>query len=821
MNYHHLLRVFLFCAAYSLSIEASAGLASEQVDPNTNRPSDGEMPFLGSLLDDTKFQLLKPPPYPALAGSADEQRLWFAQFTEQSEAEPEDTVSEETEAVEETEETEEADENLLRITVTGTRTPRTVQEAPATTTVIDAEDIDRLLIRDAADLIRYEPGVSVRNNLQFGLQDFNIRGIDGNRVLIQVDGIRLPSAFQSGDPVVVGQGFNLGRDYFDLEILRTAEIIRGPASTLYGSDALGGAVSYFTLTPRALLEAASRDTVTAVSTNFDTQNSGFTSTLIQANRFDNLELLAAYTRRDSSEVENLRDDQDRDRNNFLGRLVYRLSDTSSLNFTAEIFDDISDTTTAEENLILISDTTTRFEETIDTNRTRLSLGYEYDDPDSLSFLNFAQAQIYFQDARTQEENERELLAFDFRTFRAFPALRVSENRFRDRVFGGNVQLRSDFDWGDTAHRLTYGFDISNTFNSRPRDRVQTNLATGTATQTAIPDNFPTKDFPDSDTFRVGAYVQDEIEFGRWSLIPGLRYDYYDLSVDSDIDFERNGATAAEFNGSALSPNIALVYQPSDEISLYGRYSRGFRAPLYNEVNSGFTNQTFGYRTLPNPDLDAETSNSFELGVRGNLPQLSFSLAGFYNRYNDFIDFQLVDTEFNNGRNFLVFQNVNISEAETYGVEAKAEYRLSPGEGGFSLLGALSWTIGNNLTTGDPLTTVDPIEAVLGLRYRAPADRWGAELITTLVGQARGEGFEPESGQDPFVADGFSVWDLIGYYQISPGLTLNAGLFNLFNTDYVRYGDTRFLDRNESLFDQRLSRFEQPGFNARFGLSWQF
>ncbi|MEO1403917.1 MAG: TonB-dependent hemoglobin/transferrin/lactoferrin family receptor [Cyanobacteria bacterium J06635_1] len=739
---------------------------------------------------------------------------WLAQSTEGDES------VEESDGDENTDETGE-DENLLRITVTGTRTPRTVQSAPATTTVFEAEDIDRLLIRDIGDLIRYEPGVSVQNNQQFGLQDFNIRGIDGNRVLIQVDGIRLPSAFQSGDEVVAGQGFNLGRDYFDLEILQTAEIIRGPASTLYGSDALGGAVSYFTLTPGSLLDAAGRDAITAVSTNFDTQNSGFASTVVQASRFSDLEVLLAYTRRDSSEAENLGDDQDNDRNNFLGRLVYQLNDASAVNVTAEIFDNTTDTIISDENLPLITGTTTRFEETVDTNRTRLSLGYEYDNPDSSSFLDFAQAQIYFQDARTREENERELVAFDFTTFQTSPALRVGENRFRDRVFGGNLQLRSDFNWGATEHRLTYGFDISSTFNARPRDRTQTDLITGATTQDAIPDDFPTKDFPDSDTFRVGVYVQDEIELGPFSLIPGLRFDYYDLSVDPDEDFERNGATAAEFSDSAFSPNIALVYQPSDQISLYGRYSRGFRAPLYNEVNSGFTNQIFGYRTEPNPDLDAETSNSFELGLRGNFPQLNFSLAGFYNRYNDFIDFQLVDTEFIGGRPFSVFQNVNIDKAETYGVEAKAEYQFSPGEDGFSLLGALSWTIGNNLTTDEPLATVDPIEAVLGLRYRASEDRWGAELITTLVGEARGEGFEPEAGQDPFVADGFSVWDLIGYYRVGPNLTVNAGLFNLFDNDYVTYADTRFLDRNESLFSLRRNRFEQPGLNARIGLGWQF
>ena len=714
-----------------------------------------------------------------------------------------------------------ADDGLLRITVTGTRTPRTIQAAPATVPVIDADDVNRLLIRDISDLIRYEPGVSVRNNLQFGLQDFNIRGIEGNRILIQVDDIRLPSAFQFGDEVTPGQGFNLGRDFFDTEILRTAEILRGPASTLYGSDALGGTVSYFTLDPTELIEAAGRDSAATGSTNFDSRNTGFTNTVVQVNRFDNIDTLLAYSRRDGSETENLGDEQSTNRNSLLGKLVYNFDDTSAVDFTVEHFDNDTDTTTSEENLPLITGTTTRFTEEIDTNRTRLSLAYKYDSAESTSFLNFAQARLYFQDSRTQEENERELLSFDFRTRQRFPTLRVSENRFVDQVFGGDVQLRSDFDWGQSDHRLTYGVDVSNTFNARPRDRVQTNLTTRATSQTAIPDDFPTRDYPNSDTFRVGVYVQDEIEFGKFSIIPGLRYDYYDLNISIDEDFERNGATATDFSDSSFSPNLALVYQPTSELSFYGRYARGFRAPQYDEINSGFTNQIFGYRTEPNPDLEAETSNSFEVGMRGNFSKFNFNVAGFYNRYDDFIDNQLVDTEFAGGRPLLVFQNVNVDDVETYGVEAKAEYQFTPKQGGFSVLGALSWTEGNNLSSDEPLSTVDPIEAVLGLRYRSPDARWGAELVSTLVGEARGEGFEPEDQQDPFVPDGFTVFDLIGYYQVNPNLTLNLGLFNLFDTDYERYSDVRFLDSNDELFDLQKARFEQPGLNVQAGITWQF
>lgn len=123
--------------------------------------------------------------------------------------------------------------NLQQVTVTGTRTERTLADSPATITVIDRERLRQELIQNIQDLVRYEPGVSVRRSVRYGLQDFNIRGLDANRVLIQVDGIRQPERFSFGP-------FTIGRDTFELETLKTVEIIRGPASTLYGSDALGG-----------------------------------------------------------------------------------------------------------------------------------------------------------------------------------------------------------------------------------------------------------------------------------------------------------------------------------------------------------------------------------------------------------------------------------------------------------------------------------------------------------------------------------------------------------------------------------------------------
>lgn len=715
----------------------------------------------------------------------------------------------------------------IRITVTGTRTPRPVDESPANVTVIERDEINRILATDIRELVRYEPGVSVRRNQRYGFQDYTIRGLGGNRVLLQTDGIRVPTRFEFGP-------FQLGRDYVDTEILNSVEIIRGPASALYGSDALAGVVSYFTLEPSDLLETVDGNTFRSLSANFDSSNDRFTNTGLAASRFGDFELLFGYTRRDRSEFtvagdNDFVDEEEGSRNNFLGTLAYNLNDFTQLSFTAEVFDDDANLETADANLGPDID----FEDVeLNTNRERFSLAFEYDNPDSPSFIQLGQLQVYFQNAREEEQREREFTygpssggQFPIGT----PTLREDDYDFRDRVWGADLQLQSNFAIGNITNQLTYGLEVSTTRNERPRNRTETNLLTGEETQTSVTDTFPVEDFPESDTFRLGLYVQDEIALlgDRLALIPGLRFDYYELSTDASEAFTRNGAEAVDYDATSVSPSLSLVYEATPGITLVGRYARGFRAPLYSEINSGFTNLSgafFKYRTISNPNLEAETSNTFELGVRGDFPQGRFGLTGFYSRYDDFIETfvdagtEVLDPAPAFGTPIVnVFQTQNISDAEIYGVELGGEYRFSRSPGGFRIRGALAWTIGNDLTADEPLLSVDPFELVAGLGYQAPADRWGVELTTTVVGEPRAEREANEfTGAEPFLPDAFTVFDLIGYYRLSPNLALNLGVFNIFDTEYYRYADVRTLNERPD-----IERFQQPGRSIRAGISYQF
>ncbi|MGY4630342.1 TonB-dependent hemoglobin/transferrin/lactoferrin family receptor [Thermostichus sp. OS-CIW-29] len=716
--------------------------------------------------------------------------------------------------------------NLQQVTVTGTRTERTLADSPATITVIDRERLRQELIQNIQDLVRYEPGVSVRRSVRYGLQDFNIRGLDANRVLIQVDGIRQPERFSFGP-------FTIGRDTFELETLKTVEIIRGPASTLYGSDALGGVVTYTTLDPADLL--GERDSHVGLSSQYDSKNQGYVNTLSLAGRQDNLEALLIYTRRDAREPDIQADPSFKDRqtvegDNVLAKLVYRFSPFDSLTLTAEYFHNRTTTTFSPRNL----DPGIRlFRETIETERSRLSLEYRYANPDTPAF-ELATVQIYYQPARTQEPSveERTLTVQG----RPVPVRRDTFNELVSNILGASVQAQSRFQTGDLSHRLVYGMEISTTRNERPRNRFQTNLLTGAVTQNIPPDTFPTKDFPDSDTVRFGLYLQDEIDFGggNFTLIPGIRYDTYRLTPSPDEAFLKSGAEAASLFADAISPKVGLVWRINPNLTFTAQYNTGFRAPQYNEINSGFTNLVspfFRYRTLSNPNLRPETSQGFEVGLRGIYPQASFSLAAYYNTYNDFIEaFREVGSEPSPPGPpgspppppVTLFQSQNVSRARIYGVEATGQYFFSPDLTGWSLNGSFAWAVGDNLTENKPLLSIEPLTAVLGLHYDDPSQIWGARLVATLVADPRDpqrEVVQPNPNappQIPFVPKGYTVVDLLGYYNLDDNWQLNFGVFNLFDEKYFLYSETR------SLFvGPEVERRAQPGRHAALSFSTRF
>jgi hemoglobin/transferrin/lactoferrin receptor protein len=722
---------------------------------------------------------------------------------------------------------------LDQVTISATRTERDTDEVPATVSVIEDEEIERQLAFDIKDLIRYEPGVSVSTSpARFGNSGFNIRGIDGNRVLIQIDGVRVPDSFS------IGSFSNAGRDLVDLDSLKSVEILRGPASTLYGSDALGGVVSYFTKDPEDYLNETSGQPYFDVKTAFDTSDEEWKNGFTVAAGPGRVQGLLQYVRRDGHEQENQGDNntrtrlrttpnpQDTEGNNWLGKLVFAANADNSFKFTVDVLDDTveTDVLNAIGNMVTPTRTTTNLIGDDDNERQRFSLEHDYHDADARWVQN-AHWLIYTQQGEvTQHTEENQFNS----SMGGSQRLRVRDFLFEQETLGGELQLESNWISGAADHSVLYGFEVSTTETSQQRNGTEFNLTAGASSTTILPDVFPVRDFPESDTLLAGLFIQDEIAWdnGRFILTPALRYDYYQLEPDPDAIFieDNPGITPVDITDSAFSPKLGAVYTFDSGLAVYGQYAEGFRAPPFNDANIGFTNLLFGYTAIPNADLVPETSQGVELGLRGSNARGRFNIAAFYNRYEDFIESLSLLACPGDPRCStvvpLTFQSVNLDKVRIFGLEASGAWEFNDN---FTLKGSLAYAEGDNLENDQPLNSIDPFKAVFGLQYQAPGKRYGGEFITTAVA-AKSEGRVDETAGELIETSGFAIVDVLGWYQLSKRASFNIGVFNLLDKKYSYWSDVRGQINTMGggvVPALTIDRFTQPGINASTSFRYQF
>jgi len=171
----------------------------------------------------------------------------------------------------------------------------------ASVTVIPRQSIERGLVSDVKELVRYQPGLSVRSDpFRFGLDTFAIRGVGGNRVAVEIDGIPAAGGF------AIGSFSDSGRSFVDSAFIDRVEVLRGPASSLYGSDAIGGVVAISTLTPRSVLGADGQRGL-RTEAGASGVDDGWHAVAIGATRFGAVEALLGYAHRAGSEADTAAD----------------------------------------------------------------------------------------------------------------------------------------------------------------------------------------------------------------------------------------------------------------------------------------------------------------------------------------------------------------------------------------------------------------------------------------------------------------------------------------------------------------------------------
>jgi hemoglobin/transferrin/lactoferrin receptor protein len=692
---------------------------------------------------------------------------------------------------------------LDAVTSTATRSPTAIKDVAGTVSVITAEELERRNANSMEDIVRYEPGVSVGDSSsRAGSGNFIIRGIGGNRVLVLVDGLPVPDA-----PITSTSAGSYTRDYVDLDSMKRVEIIRGPSSALYGSDGIGGTVAYVTKDPADYLEGLDKDWYASIKGGYDSAGESFTESLTGVKRAGNVEMLGIYTRRDGHETEPnsnaLYNPQDYSSNSFLGKLVFNGLWGNSLKFTAQHDENEADIDLLTDVGGAVPSTSPFFFSTVtgsqaedDTQRTLVSAAYSHNTPFAIADNLEAKA-FYTRVDRT--EHTTQTLTDGLTNY-----YRVSDFEFEQDIFGADLQFGLSRDWAGISHNFTYGGTVDYTETSRPRHRSETNLTTNT-TSSYFPFNdetFPNKNFPDTKTIKAGLYVQDSIDIGRLGVIPAVRFDYFKLHPEVDQLFLNSTAGSIPVHDqeeTEVSPKLGLTFDVTDEYTLFGQYAHGFRAPPYDNANFAFSNPGYGYEILPNANLKPETSDGFEAGLRGGYADgSSFSLSGFYNTYEDFIDTVFVGFS---GGGLMQFQYQNLSEVTIYGAEARGEYRFLPE---WALRGSVAYAHGEDDDTGAPIDSVDPVKAVAGLAYEG--DVWGSQLVATHAWR------HDRVTAGNFEAPSYTVVDFMAYYEMSERFTLNAGIFNIFDEEYYNSQDVSGLAAGSAI----VGRYAQPGRN--FGVN---
>ncbi|WP_152560408.1 TonB-dependent receptor domain-containing protein [Arenimonas donghaensis] len=696
---------------------------------------------------------------------------------------------------------------LDAVVVVGSRSAEPVKQVVGAVSRIDREAMERRGVQGIEDLARLLPGVDVSADAnRFGAQGFNVRGLEGNRVGVELDGVPLPDGFG------VGQFALAGRDLVELGIVDRVEVLRGPASTLHGSKALAGVVAYWTLDPAEAAwsgeQARWQGTARAGAGSRD-HSRWLSARMIARSDDQRLSALVSLGRRQGEQMKNSADDPafaanpaDFRNDSALARLSL---DAGAMGRWSAIVERAEGrrTTDVQSQLFGPGRFATTYALTGDDRyeRLRASLGGEWQQVGPLGPVRLL---LYRQDSRSDQFSDQFRLAD-----RATPFLSRRERRF---VFGQestglevNAQWRGE--WLGLQHWQVFGIDLARHDYRGYRDGIETNLATGTSSNVIIGEVFPLRDFPNSRADEIGLFWQDEIRFGgQWALVPGLRWESYRLRAHPDRLWsdDNPGVVPVSLDNDQVTPKLGLRWNRGP-LGLYAQYTRGFRAPPFSDVNIGLNLPTFNYIALPNPGLEPERSEGLELGLRWNGEFLAGTVAVYENRYRD-----LIESRANLGRNpsgQLVFQSVNRDRARIRGIELEGRWwleSLSAHARGWYLDAVASWAQGDDTSRSLPINSVPPPRASLGAGFESVDGRWGSELRLTGVEQvSRAD----QSAGPLFLPPGYSTWDLHAWASVGEQLRLNLSVFNLTNRTAWDWSALRGLpaDADDIAFHSRPAR----------------
>ncbi|SKA60079.1 TonB-dependent hemoglobin/transferrin/lactoferrin family receptor [Enterovibrio nigricans] len=684
------------------------------------------------------------------------------------------------------------------VVVSATRTEQNINDVAVSVDVVDGKAMEENLAQDLSQAVAYEPGVSMPGTGRFGNSGFNIRGLSENYVKTVVDGVEQPSSYDPGADVM--RKYN---NTVETDTLHRVEINKGPSSSLYGSDALAGAVIIRTKNPEDLLEAEGDDTYAAVKTGYYSADESYKATATLANRTGDLETLLIFTHRDGHETATHgsgADIEGRDRgqadpfdinsDNLLAKAFYQINENHRIGVTGEIFNREADgqILSNEGYEMMPGFTYTRNSAQDEDSRKRISFEHSW------QANNIAFDHLKWQ--LTALESDTNHSTFDETPSNGY------RNRMRNGVDRSNqfdAQFDKAFELDSSYHEISYGVNyITNEFELDYRDFYLEGKKAGTSVD-------KTGEVPNAESVKWGVYIQDQAFFMDEQLVvnAGLRYDNFEAKPKNSTEHKNS-------KSDAVTAKLGAVYHWTDSVSSYANVSQGFKSPTLQDLYYFYeTDAAMGAVFEANPNLKPEESMGYETGMRFNYEFGRIDVSVFYNDYTNFIESR--KTAEDNGEGKEVWTKENISDAEIYGAELKTQFALDVLVGapkGMYTDMSLAYAKGEDKQNGEAIDSVAPLTAQFALGYAEPQGTYGGKVVVKAVAGKSDSDWSNANGVDNVKASGYAVTDVTAYYRPMNDFTVRAGLFNAFDKKYWEYSDLSGKEAD----DQGLDRRTQPGRN---------
>ena len=688
--------------------------------------------------------------------------------------------------------------------------------------VITARTISRYNAQNTGDLLINTGQLLVQKSQQGGASPV-IRGFEASRVLLVVDGIRLNNAiYRSGhlQNVITVDQFMLDR----------VEVLYGPGSTLYGSDALGGIVHMRTRTPQISTEkkplfrsqvatrfsTANKENTLHTSQEISGKKWGWLQSITYSN-FGDMRMGNRYPKkypdfgRRTQYIETINgvdqlvmntDDRIQKFSGYkqwdlFGKLLFKPKANQShlLNLQHSNSTNIPRYDRLQDQRIFPGiGNTLRWAEWYYGPQTRWLAAYQWE-LKNFKKIDEVRLNLNYQHIK-ESRNQREYLAYT----------RFDSRREAVQVAGMTFDIRKK--WG--GHELTLGADLQHNIVRSEADR--TNLLTGSMTpiSTRYPDG-------SNRMTLAGIYGQhlSKSKNGKWILNDGLRLQYAGLhSTLVNNGFFNFPFSAIDQRQRALTGNLGLVHFPKRPLRLALNVASAFRAPNIDDAARIFeSSSTAGRLIVPNPSVKPEYTYTADFTIQYKTEKVKVEGGAFYTLFRNAISLAPFRLNGNDSVNYdgvlsQVIANQNTRKAFLRGLNYRMDLMLANG---------LNWETNITTTYGrfiNPDKTLKPLDHIpptfgrSALVYRKKA--FTGEFFMLFNGIKKIADFNPDGEDNGQYAtpDGMPSWYTLNIrveYTLSKGFTLQAGLENL-------------LDRNYRYF---ASGFSAPGRNFFLTLRQNF